>query len=90
MTGRRVDITVDEIVLTGLRVADPAGFADAVGTRLARLVGERGLPQEREPGPVTVRLAAGTGAAAGAGDEALHDALAEAIWSGIGQGGAMA
>lgn len=77
-TGRRVDITVDEIVLSGLSVGDPAGLADAVGARLATLVGDLGLPERREPGPVTVHLAADPATGA------LADALAEAIWSGIG------
>jgi hypothetical protein len=72
---RRVDITVDEIVLSGLSVRDPAGLADAVGARLADLVGERGLPERREPGPVTVHLPE---------SGPIAEILAEAIWSGIG------
>lgn len=99
MTGPEVNISVDEIVLNGLSVADPAGLADAVGERLARLVAERGLPgrgpserglSERglsEPGPsgrgrtgaVTVRLADYPSPGG------LEAALAEAIWSSIGE-----
>ncbi|HET6214024.1 MAG TPA: hypothetical protein VFE14_14260 [Micromonosporaceae bacterium] len=76
MTRPRVEITVGEIVLTGLKVRDPAGLADAVGTRLAELVTERGLPQRGEPGPITVHYGRG---------EPLETVLAEAIYTGIGQ-----
>jgi hypothetical protein len=78
--GHRVDITVDEIVLNGLSVADPAGLADAVGARLAGIVTERGLPERRAPGPVTVHLAESLAPGR------LAAALAEAIWSGMGEG----
>jgi hypothetical protein len=95
-----VDITIGEIVLTGVPVADRAGLADAVATRLAGLVRERGLPVgpaagEAFAGPITVALAGAPEAALAQAEpgsraahpppDALAGALAEAIWTGIGR-----
>jgi hypothetical protein len=84
MTGRRIEITVDELVLDGLAPPARGTVAEALRRRLGELVAERGLPS----GP-TEAAAGGTAAAdlhvpASSRAEVLGAELAEALYRRLG------
>ena len=84
MSGQRVEIAIDELVVDGLDSGARHAVADAVRRRLGELVAERGLPAG-----VAARAARGTVSAELPGPparrpEALGAELAEALYRGLG------
>jgi hypothetical protein len=74
---RAVTVRIDELVVRGFPLADPAGFGDDVTASLERLLTDRGLPDT--PGPAGAAAPVSV-AVDGARPSHLAERVAEAVW----------